>query len=104
MRGPKPSPKMLALTRRQDLHYVTREQLTIERRRGGDGFAYWAGGSEIRNPALLRRFGRRAAMPPDACNTAITPSGRRFAKHQRRNVWRRSLQQCRSSAAPSRSI
>jgi DNA topoisomerase-1 len=75
MRGPKPSPKMLALTRRQDLHYVTREQLTIERRRGGDGFAYWAGGSEIRNPALLRRFAS-LAVPPAYEDVRFSPDER----------------------------
>ena len=36
---------------------MLREELTIERRRSGDGFTYWtADGAEIHDPALLKRF------------------------------------------------
>ncbi len=70
------SPKTLALTRRLDLHYVTREQLTIERRRGERGFTYWSpDGSEIRNQAMLRRFAG-LAVPPAYDDVRFSPDER----------------------------
>jgi len=60
----KPTQRTLALTRRLNLNYVKREQLTIERRRNGDGFTYWTGdGMQIKNPVLLRRFASLAVPP-----------------------------------------
>src|SRR5690242_13795916 len=60
----KANAKMLALTRRLNLHYVTREELTIERRRSGDGFTYWtADGTEIHDADMLRRFASLAVPP-----------------------------------------
>lgn len=59
-----PAKRTLALTRRLNLHYVTREQLTIQRRRDGQGFTYWAaGGQSVTNPQLLRRFASLAVPP-----------------------------------------
>jgi DNA topoisomerase-1 len=61
----KANAKMLALTRRLNLHYVTREQLTIERRRTEQGgFTYWtAEGGQIDDPEMLRRFASLAVPP-----------------------------------------
>jgi DNA topoisomerase I len=73
---PRPDQKAQALTRRLNLHYVTREQLTIERRRAGNGFTYWsADGTDIRNPALLRRFAS-LAVPPAYEDVHFSPDER----------------------------
>jgi DNA topoisomerase I len=72
----KPSRKTLALTRRLKLHYVTREQLTIQRRRNGEGFTYWtAGGRQIANSPLLRRFAS-LAVPPAYEQVHFSPDAR----------------------------
>lgn len=72
----KPTPKTLALTRRLKLHYVAREELTIERRRTSEGFTYWtAEGAEIKNPALLRRFAG-LAVPPAYQDVRFSPDER----------------------------
>jgi DNA topoisomerase-1 len=59
-----PSSRTLALVRRLNLNYVAREQLTIFRRRDRDRFTYWsAGGQQITDPVLLRRFASLAVPP-----------------------------------------
>lgn len=69
--------KILALARRLNLHYVTREELTIERRSSADGkFTYWTGsGAEIRDPAMLRRFAS-LAVPPAYTSVRFSPDER----------------------------
>jgi DNA topoisomerase-1 len=53
-----------SFARRLKLHYVRRNQLTIERRRNGEGYSYHASdGSEITDPAMLKRF-TGLAVPP----------------------------------------
>jgi DNA topoisomerase-1 len=101
----KANAKMLALTRRLNLHYVTREQLTIERRRTEQGgFTYWtAEGGQIDDPEMLRRFASlavppayenvrysrdaRAATRPDGCNIATIRTGRKSVKLRKPNGW-----------------
>lgn len=59
-----PSRRTLALTRRLNLHYVTRGELSIRRCRNGQGFTYWsAEGRQITKPADLRRFASLAVPP-----------------------------------------
>ena len=73
---PKPTRRTLALTRRLNLHYVTREQLTIERRRNGESFTYWApDGRPVTNPLLLRRFAS-LAVPPAYEEVRFSPDSR----------------------------
>jgi DNA topoisomerase-1 len=53
-----------SLTRRLKLHYVQRNQLTIERRRAGEGYTYRsANGTQITDPASLQRFASLAVPP-----------------------------------------
>ncbi|HXJ02094.1 MAG TPA: hypothetical protein VNH44_12800 [Micropepsaceae bacterium] len=53
-----------SFARRLKLHYVRRDQLTIERRPSGDGYSYHAaGGEKIGDPATLQRFAALAVPP-----------------------------------------
>ena len=68
--------RTLALTRRLNLHYVTREQLTIERHRNGEDFTYWTNnGQAITSPLLLRRFAS-LAVPPAYEDVRFSPDPR----------------------------
>ena len=72
----KPTRRTLALTRRLNLRYVTREQLTIKRHRNGEGFTYWTdNGQAITNPLLLRRFAS-LAVPPAYEDVRFSPDPR----------------------------
>ena len=51
-------------TRRLKLRHVSRDKLTIARRRAAEGYAYYAAdGKEITDPAILRRFASLAVPP-----------------------------------------
>src|SRR4051812_11570812 len=54
-----------SLTRRLKLHYMNREQLTVERRRAGEeGYTYHrANGTQITDEVSLRRFASLAVPP-----------------------------------------
>ena len=85
----KPTSRTLALTRRLNLHYVTREQLTIERRRAGDGFTYWTfEGEQIRTPAILQRFAS-LAVPPAYEEVRFSPDDRAHLQAAGRDAARR---------------
>ena len=59
-----PSQRALALARRLKLRLVERDQLTICRRRAGEGYSYWASdGSEITDDTVLKRFAALAVPP-----------------------------------------
>jgi DNA topoisomerase-1 len=49
---------------RLKLHYVRRDQLTIQRRKDGEGYTYHASdGSEVTEPAAIQRFASLAVPP-----------------------------------------
>ena len=51
-------------TRRLKLRHVSRDKLTIARRRADEGYTYHAaGGKEITDPAILKRFASLAVPP-----------------------------------------
>jgi DNA topoisomerase-1 len=54
------------------LKHVARDALTIERRRAGRGFAYFAGGKRVRDKALLARA-RHLALPPAWADVRLAP-------------------------------
>jgi DNA topoisomerase-1 len=65
-----------SFARRLKLHYVRRDQLTIERRRKGEGYGYHAAdGSEIIDPATLKRFAS-LAVPPAYEQVYFSPDAR----------------------------
>jgi DNA topoisomerase-1 len=64
------------MTRKLNLRYVTREQLTIERRRTETGFAYaTADGAKISDSGMLQRFAR-LAVPPAYEEVRFSPDER----------------------------
>jgi DNA topoisomerase I len=59
-----PSQRALALARRLKLRLVERDQLTICRRRAGEGYSYWASdGGEITDDTVLKRLAALAVPP-----------------------------------------
>jgi DNA topoisomerase-1 len=76
-----PSPSGLkksaqSLTRRLKLHYVSRAQLTIERRQASQGYTYHKpDGSQISDEATLRRFAA-LAVPPAYEDVHFSPDER----------------------------
>jgi DNA topoisomerase-1 len=54
------------------LKHVARDALTIERRRAGRGFTYFAGGNRVRDKALLARA-RHLALPPAWADVRLAP-------------------------------
>jgi len=69
-RSPRPPERLL---RRLGLHYVTRAELTIQRRRRGTGFIYLNGGGRaLRDERTLYRL-KRLAVPPAYEDVTFAP-------------------------------
>jgi len=89
-----------SLAKELGLKLGDQNQLTIRRIKRGKSYSFVrANGTAIRHTGTIKRLHSMAG-----CNTAIIPTGRRFASTARRIGWRGWSLPCRKSAVTSRCI